>query len=233
MWKLSSRSGIVDEPLPADRRARLLEVAAHHDDQVRRRSARPARCSRSAYSSAAFVSWIEHGPTTTTSRGSRPSSALRDRRARVGDDVRRALADRDLLEQDGGRNERPDLRDPEVVCAAESHPDRLLQSRFPLECADVRRAAQVRLRARDGTASQEGRGIRRRAAAGDRRAEGCDRRDPQFLPGQARRAGSASPRQDANPVRSRGAAGAGAGYRRDRERLSSERDSKIEKARRA
>ena len=31
MLKLPSRSGIVDQPLPADRRARLLEIDAHHD----------------------------------------------------------------------------------------------------------------------------------------------------------------------------------------------------------
>ena len=34
--------GIVDQPLPADRRARLLEVAPHHDDQLIGVASRPA-----------------------------------------------------------------------------------------------------------------------------------------------------------------------------------------------
>ena len=66
--------GIVDEPLPADRGARLLEVAAHHDDQLAgvavgerlqplRVLERRRRCRESST-----------GPTMTTSRGSRPSS---------------------------------------------------------------------------------------------------------------------------------------------------------------
>ncbi len=60
---------IVDEPLPADRGARLLEVGAHHDDQLvgvalgerlsaARRSRAPPSCRESST-----------GPTTTTSRG--------------------------------------------------------------------------------------------------------------------------------------------------------------------
>ena len=45
--------GVVDEPLPADRRPRLLEVARITTISSSGDSARPAPCSRSAYSSAA------------------------------------------------------------------------------------------------------------------------------------------------------------------------------------
>ena len=79
---------------------------------------RRASSAARAYSSAAAVSWIEHGPTTTTSRGSAPAMTLAIASARVGDDVRGALADRDLLEQDGRRNERPDVPDAKVVGAS-------------------------------------------------------------------------------------------------------------------
>ena len=38
-----------------------------------------------------------------------------NRRARVGDDVRGALADRNLFEQNRRRNQRPDLGNPEII----------------------------------------------------------------------------------------------------------------------
>jgi len=42
----------------------------------------------------------------------------RDRLAALGDGRRRALRQRQVLHQDGGRNQRPDLLDPEVVRGA-------------------------------------------------------------------------------------------------------------------
>ena len=121
--------GIVDEPLPADRRARLLEVAAHHDDQVVRVARRPARCSRLAYSSAAFGVVDRAGPGDDDEPRIAALDGVGDGRAGVGDDVRGPLADRDFLEQDGRRNQRPDVGDAEVVGAAEHHPSGYLGPR--------------------------------------------------------------------------------------------------------
>jgi hypothetical protein len=62
---------VVDQALPADRGARLLEVHAHHDFQrvgvLLARS--PSACGRSP---APPGSWMEHGPMTTSSRSSLP-----------------------------------------------------------------------------------------------------------------------------------------------------------------
>ncbi len=65
--------GVVDQPLPADRRARLLEVDPHRHAQVVRPRAPTSAASRSAYSRVASTSWTLHGPTTTSRRSSRPS----------------------------------------------------------------------------------------------------------------------------------------------------------------
>ena len=53
---------IVDEPLPADGRARLLEVDAHHHLELGRVAVAARATSRRAYSRAADGSWIEQGP---------------------------------------------------------------------------------------------------------------------------------------------------------------------------
>ena len=45
----------------------------------------------------------------------------RERDARVGDDVRGPLADRELLQQDGGRDERTHILDPEIVGTSNGH----------------------------------------------------------------------------------------------------------------
>ena len=63
---------VVDQALPADRGARLLEVDPHHDlERVGVALALRPSGAR-AYSSAAAGSWIEHGPMTTSSRSSLP-----------------------------------------------------------------------------------------------------------------------------------------------------------------
>ena len=60
---------IVDEALPADGGARLFEVDAHDDEEICASSA-ASGLRRRAYSSAASVSWMEQGPTTTRRRRS-------------------------------------------------------------------------------------------------------------------------------------------------------------------
>ena len=61
---------VVDQALPADRRARLLEIDAHDDlERVPAKRSRSA-LSRFAYSTAATGSWIEHGPMMTSRRSS-------------------------------------------------------------------------------------------------------------------------------------------------------------------
>ncbi len=107
--------GIVDEPLPADRRARLLEVDAHHDPQIVRQLARRVAASRRAYSSAASGSWIEQGPTTTIRRSSGPRRMrltswrvlLHHHRTRGGE--------RQLLHQDRRRHQGANAGDAQIA----------------------------------------------------------------------------------------------------------------------
>jgi len=67
---------VVDVALPPSRGAWLLEVDAHHQD-LGVRHLGGDRLRRVAYSWAAAGSWIEHGPSTTNSRGSRRSRMSR------------------------------------------------------------------------------------------------------------------------------------------------------------
>jgi len=71
--------------------------------------------SRRAYSSPASGSWIEQGPTTTTSRSSLPLMMFRDLGAPTDDGTRGLLAERDLLHQDGRREQRLEGVDTNVV----------------------------------------------------------------------------------------------------------------------
>ena len=109
---------IVDEPLPADRRARLLEVDAHHDLE-RVRGARRARRRAAARSRArAAGSWIEHGPTTTSSRSSLPRRMSRMRRAgRRHQRLDRRALDRKEADQVLGRRQQHHVDDVLVVGA--------------------------------------------------------------------------------------------------------------------
>ena len=117
---------VVDEALPADRGPRLLEVAAHHDDQVIRVALgehleplgvleRRLRVVDRAGADDHHQSWIA------------PAERVGDGQPRVRHHVGSPLADRDLLEQDGGRNERPDLGDAEVVCPSKHDGDTISQ----------------------------------------------------------------------------------------------------------
>ncbi len=63
--------GIVDQAFPADRRARLLEIDAHHDLQPIRQ-ALAQRAQTAGIVHGGDRSWIEQGPTTTSSRSSVP-----------------------------------------------------------------------------------------------------------------------------------------------------------------
>ena len=53
---------IVDQALPADRRARLLEVDAHHDQQLVAQLGRDLGAGAARTRAPASGSWIEHGP---------------------------------------------------------------------------------------------------------------------------------------------------------------------------
>ena len=79
----SIQIGVVDEALPPDRRTRLLEIHAHDEPEVPPNSSESRR-RRRAYSRPAAGSWIEHGPTTMSSRSPWPFN-IRDisSRARV------------------------------------------------------------------------------------------------------------------------------------------------------
>jgi hypothetical protein len=60
---------VVDQTFPADGRARFFKIDAHDDFHLVGKFLLQ-RLSRAAYSSALFSSWIEHGPMTTSRRGS-------------------------------------------------------------------------------------------------------------------------------------------------------------------
>ena len=62
--------GIVDQALPADRGARLLEVDAHHHEQSSASASAPRREPPRRTRAPPSGSWIEHGPTTTSRRRS-------------------------------------------------------------------------------------------------------------------------------------------------------------------
>jgi hypothetical protein len=112
--------GIVDEALPPDRGPRFLEVGAHHQQQM-----------------AGVTLRQRHEPAGVLERGLRIVNRTGPddhHQARVGaiervadcgpcggHDMRRTLADWNFLEQNGRRNQRADLRDPEIVYLAE-HP---------------------------------------------------------------------------------------------------------------
>jgi hypothetical protein len=133
--------GIVDEALPADRGARLFEVAAHRQDElvlvpprerleprgVLERRARIVHRARADDNDEAGIAVVQHA-------GDRPP--------RVGHDIRCPLGDGDLLEQDRGRQQRPHLGDAEVVGRLEHR---------NADCTTLSRPADARVRtARQG-----------------------------------------------------------------------------------
>ena len=102
--------GVVDEPLPADHGARLLEVGPHHDEErVGERVGQRASAGRRTRAPAAG-----RGSSRARRRRRRRGSVARedrgDRRPRVGHDVRGALAERDFLQQDRRRDQRAGRR---------------------------------------------------------------------------------------------------------------------------
>src|SRR5207237_1308952 len=109
--------GIVDEALPADGGARLLEVAAHQHDQLAGIALRQRRQPPGVIERGADVV-NGAGPDDGHQPRIAPGEDVGDCQPRVGYDVRRLLADRNLLQQDGGGNERPDLSDSKIVCLA-------------------------------------------------------------------------------------------------------------------
>ena len=74
--------------------------------------------SRPAYSSAAGGVVNRAGADDDDQPGIDAGDDVGDGRARVGDDDRGALADRDLFEQDRRRNQRPDVADAKIVGAS-------------------------------------------------------------------------------------------------------------------
>ena len=114
IWNVSSMKRVVDEALPAERGARLFEIDPHHDAQVvAQLPGRPcARCS--AYSSPAFGSWIEQGPTHDEQAIILTVEDLRDLPSAFEDDPRRRIRDRHFLDQNGGREQRSNALDSKI-----------------------------------------------------------------------------------------------------------------------
>ena len=104
---------IVDQPLPTGRRARLLEVDAHRDQQLAAHLA-PSFPSLAAYSSVACRSCTLHGPTTASSRSSPLEDAVNLLTA-ADNDVRLLAVQRKLVEQHVGRERRNDPLDSPVA----------------------------------------------------------------------------------------------------------------------
>ena len=106
---------VVDQPLPADGGARLLEVDAHHDAADRRPARRPAPCSRRAYSSAGRRVVDRAGPDHDDAAGRprRAGSRATSLAAHAATVTAAWLAERQLLEQDRRRQQRADALDCE------------------------------------------------------------------------------------------------------------------------
>ena len=106
--------GIVDEALPADRRARLLEVRAHDDHEVTGEAVgeglQPSAVLERGLGVVYRARACDEGQPRIASRDD-----VRDRLTRLEDEVRRLLGDRNLLEQDRRRDERPHLSDAQIV----------------------------------------------------------------------------------------------------------------------
>ena len=112
--------GVVDQPLPADRRARLLEVGAHHDDQVIGIARGEARQPFAVVERRGGV--VDRtGPGDDHQPRVLALQRVGNGRPRCRDDVRRPFADRDLLVKDRRRDQRAHLPDAEIVGSLE-HP---------------------------------------------------------------------------------------------------------------
>ena len=110
---------VVDVALPAHRGAGLLEVHAHHHQQVAVASASALGLEPACVvPSPVSWSWMEHGPTTTTSRSSRPCSTreMSDAAATPPGTWHRCRHRLPFLQQ-GGCDQRANGTDAQVVDA--------------------------------------------------------------------------------------------------------------------
>ena len=105
---------VVDQSLPADRCARLLEVGAHDDDQVigiaRSQARQPFAILERRRRVVDGTGPGDHDEPRVLSL-----QRVGNRRPRCRDDVGRPFADRDLLVKDRRRDQRPHLPDAEIV----------------------------------------------------------------------------------------------------------------------
>ena len=106
--------GIVDEPLPPDGGARLLEVHAHEDHEIVLEAARGLAELR-----AVFEGCLRIVDRTGPDDREQPIVVAAEARARAGararDRLRRASGDRQLLDEDGGRDQRAEACDAKIV----------------------------------------------------------------------------------------------------------------------
>ena len=112
--------GVVDEPLPPDGRPRLLEVDAHDEEEVVGEPIGGAPEARRVLAGRLDV--VDRaGPHDDQQAVVLVAQHAVDRLAPLGDRVGRLLRDRELLHQDGGRDQRPEPLDPEVVGLTQYH----------------------------------------------------------------------------------------------------------------
>ena len=105
---------VVDEPFPADGGSRLLEIAAHHHQEVIGvavgKTPEPLRVLERRFR-------VVDGTRTGNNDETRITALQRagNRCPRIRNDVRRSIGDWNFFEQNRGRNERANPRDAEVI----------------------------------------------------------------------------------------------------------------------
>jgi hypothetical protein len=107
-------TGVVDEPLPSDHGARLLEVHTHHHEQARRISTRyfgEPFCV--VERGAGIVDRARPGDHEQPLVGAEQDVA--HGRARVRNELRGGGGERNFLGEDCGGNQRPGARDAQVA----------------------------------------------------------------------------------------------------------------------
>ena len=119
--KLPSRLRVVDQPLPADGGARLLEVDPHHEQ----RSSASSRRQRARRPRGVLERRLDVVDRAGAHDDQEPVVLVAqdavDGLAALGDRRRRRLRDLVLLHQDGRRDQRSEPLDPEVVGWTQNH----------------------------------------------------------------------------------------------------------------
>jgi hypothetical protein len=112
---------VVDEALPADGGARLLEVDAHDDQEVVAMAVVLFLELAPVFDGRRIGSWIEQGPTTTSRRSSFAGEDFFRLDAGTGHQLGGLLAEREVVGEHGRGDQRIEAGNAEVVGASQGH----------------------------------------------------------------------------------------------------------------